>query len=59
MDTRYLTPNQVAHLLRVKPITVRRWIQQGILTAEEVREGKRHRYLIAQQAVDTLRGKLP
>jgi excisionase family DNA binding protein len=31
--TKYLTPNQVADLLMVKPITVRKWAQNGELKA--------------------------
>lgn len=54
MDTTYLTPEQVARLLRVKPITVRRWIQRGELKADIIQEGKRHRYRIQQSNVDAL-----
>jgi len=52
--TNFLTVPEVAHQLRVKAITVRRWIQDGLLEAEAIQEGKRHRYRILKRTVDAL-----
>ena len=52
--TNFLTVPEVARQLRVKAITVRRWIQDGLLEAEAIQEGKRHRYRILEQTVDAL-----
>lgn len=38
---RFLTPNEVAEMLRVSPITVRQWAQKGELTAEMTPGGHR------------------
>jgi excisionase family DNA binding protein len=38
--TTFLTVPEVAGQLRVKAITVRRWIQDGILEAEAIQEGR-------------------
>jgi excisionase family DNA binding protein len=53
--TMFLTVPEVACQLRVKAITVRRWIQDGILEAEAIQEGKRHRYRILKRTVDALK----
>jgi excisionase family DNA binding protein len=53
--TTFLTVPEVARQLRVKAITVRRWIQGGILDAEVIREGKRNRYRILKYTVDALK----
>ena len=37
----YLTPNEVATLLRVSPITVRQWAQKGLLQAQTTAGGHR------------------
>ena len=50
----FLTLPEVARQLRVKAITVRRWIQDGLLEAEAIQEGKRHRYRILKRTVDAL-----
>jgi excisionase family DNA binding protein len=50
----FLTVPEVARQLLVKAITVRRWIQDGILEAEAIQEGRRHRYRILKQTVDAL-----
>jgi excisionase family DNA binding protein len=55
--TTYYTPSQVARLLRVDAMTVRKWIKTGILAAEAVTVGERHRYRIAQQTIDAIQGK--
>ena len=38
--------------------TVRRWIKAGVLEAERVIEGKRHRYRIKRTVVDIMQGKI-
>jgi excisionase family DNA binding protein len=53
--TTLLTVPEVARQLRVKAITVRRWIQDGILEAEATQEGRRHRYRILKHTVDALK----
>jgi len=53
--TTFLSVPEVARQLRVKAITVRRWIQDGILEAESIQEGKRHRYRILKHTVDMLK----
>jgi excisionase family DNA binding protein len=40
----YLTPNEVAHLLMVAPVTVRSWAQKGLLVAK-VTPGGHRRFL--------------
>jgi excisionase family DNA binding protein len=37
----YLTPNEVANLLQVSPITVRQWAQKGLLPAQTTAGGHR------------------
>ncbi|HEY6410062.1 MAG TPA: helix-turn-helix domain-containing protein [Ktedonobacteraceae bacterium] len=54
-STTFLTVPEVASQLRVKAITVRRWIQDGILEAETIQEGRRHRYRILKQTIDALK----
>lgn len=53
--TTFLTVPEVARQLRVKATTIRRWIQDGILEAEAIQEGKRHRYRILKHTIDTLK----
>ncbi len=43
-DKPYLTPNEVATLFMVSPITVRQWAQKGLLKAE-VTVGGHRRFL--------------
>ena len=40
-EREYLTPNEVATLLRVSPITVRQWAQKGLLPAQTTAGGHR------------------
>jgi excisionase family DNA binding protein len=40
-DKEYLTPNEVAKLLKVSPVTVRYWAQKGLLAAEMTPGGHR------------------
>jgi excisionase family DNA binding protein len=40
-DRDYLTPNEVATLLRVSPVTVRQWAQKGLLAAQTTAGGHR------------------
>jgi excisionase family DNA binding protein len=54
MDTDDLTPREVARRLRVDDYTVRRWIATGILEAETMQEGKRHRHRIKKSVVDAI-----
>jgi len=54
-ETTYLTVPQVTRILRLKnAYTVRRWIKAGILEAEKVIQGKRHRYRIKPTIVDAM-----
>lgn len=46
-DKSYLTPNQVAEMLMVSPITVRGWALRGLLKAE-VTPGGHRRFLIQE-----------
>jgi excisionase family DNA binding protein len=54
MEEDYLTPLQVAKLLRVNYITVTRWIRTGLLEAETIREGKRNRHRIRKATIEAL-----
>ncbi|NLY00955.1 MAG: helix-turn-helix domain-containing protein [Rhodopirellula sp.] len=53
-DTRpaYLTPPEVARLLRMRQATVVSWIRSGRLPAIDISEGRRPRYRISTQALD-------
>ena len=54
-ETTYLTVPQVVRMLRLKnAYTIRRWIKAGILEAEKVIQGKRHRYRIKRTVVDAM-----
>ncbi|MDH5571842.1 MAG: response regulator [Gammaproteobacteria bacterium] len=46
MDKKYYTPNEVAELLMVSPITVRQWAQKGWLKAQITAGG--HRRFLSQ-----------
>jgi excisionase family DNA binding protein len=58
-ESDYLTVPQVTRILHLKnAYTVRRWIKAGVLEAEKVIEGKRHRYRIKRNVVDIIQGKI-
>jgi len=40
-EREYLTPNEVANLLQVSPVTVRQWAQKGLLPAQTTAGGHR------------------
>lgn len=40
-EKRYLTPNEVAEMLLVSPITVRQWAQRGLIRATTTPGGHR------------------
>lgn len=52
---RYLTPTEVAEMLRVSPITVRQWAQKGELLAELTPGG--HRRFLASVVEDFARAR--
>jgi len=54
MGLEYFTPKEVAQRLRVKATTVRQWIRSGVLEAEKIQEGKRHRYHIKSVTIETI-----
>jgi len=54
MEQEFLTPREIAKLLRVDYSTVMRWIRTGILPAETIREGKRNRHRIRKATIETL-----
>lgn len=54
MEQEYFTPREVARRLRVNYTTVMRWIRNGLLEAETVREGKRNRHRIRKVIIETL-----
>jgi excisionase family DNA binding protein len=41
VEREYLTPNEVANLLQVSPVTVRQWAQKGLLPAQTTAGGHR------------------
>ena len=43
MAKRYLTPNEVAQMLRVSPVTLRQWSQKGLIESTQT-AGKHRRY---------------
>jgi len=53
-DTRpaYLTPPEIARMLRMRQATVIGWIRSGRLRAIDISEGRRPRYRISRQALD-------
>jgi excisionase family DNA binding protein len=56
---RLLTPNEVAHYLHVTSGTVRRWINEGVLSAIELpHTGPRRSHRIEETTLDTLK-RLP
>jgi excisionase family DNA binding protein len=54
MEQEYFTPREVARRLRVNYTTVMRWIRNGLLEAEMVRDGKRNRHRIRKVIIETL-----
>jgi excisionase family DNA binding protein len=54
MDEEYLTPSQVAKRLRVDVTTVTRWIRNGALEAETVRQGRLTRYRIRKATIEKI-----
>jgi excisionase family DNA binding protein len=59
MEKDYLTPRELAKLLRVDYTTVMRWIRNGSFEVETVREGIRNRQRIKKVTIDTLQIPLP
>ena len=53
----YLTPNEVAELLRVAPVTVRSWAAKGMLRAELTPGG--HRRFLRKDVEDFVKSKTP
>ena len=53
----YLTPNEVAELLRVAPVTVRSWAAKGLLRAELTPGG--HRRFLRKDVEEFVRCKVP
>ena len=51
----FLSPNEIAKQLRVSALTVRRWIREGLLEAENTIEGKRHRYAVKKSIFENIR----
>jgi excisionase family DNA binding protein len=54
MEQEYLTPREIAKLLRVDYTTVTRWIRTGALEAETIREGRRNRHRIKKETIELL-----
>lgn len=52
------TVNEAAEKLNVEPITVRRYIKQGILKATKHPKGFKFYYLISQEELDSFMQKL-
>jgi excisionase family DNA binding protein len=59
MDQEYLTPREIARRLRVDYTTVLRWIRNGLLEVETIRQGKRNRHRIKKVTIDTLETPIP
>ncbi len=50
-----LTVSEVAHMLRVNSVTVRRWVKSGALRAVVLpRKNKRHTYRIRREDLNTI-----
>jgi excisionase family DNA binding protein len=56
MAKKYLTPNEVAELLMVAPVTVRQWAQKGLIEARMTAGGHRRFSMEAVQAFADRRG---
>jgi excisionase family DNA binding protein len=54
MEQEYFTPPEVAKHLRVNYTTVTRWIRNGALEAETVRQGRRNRHRIPKAVTDRI-----
>lgn len=52
MDVTYLTPPEIAKLLRCRESKVLGWIRSGRLAAVNLSESRRPRYRIGRQALD-------
>ena len=50
----FFTVPEVAKRLRVKATTIRVWIKSGVLEAEKLTQGKRHRYRIQKVVVEAI-----
>jgi len=50
----FFTVPEVAKRLRVKATTIRVWIKSGVLEAEKLTQGKRHRYRIHKVVVEAI-----
>ena len=59
MEQEYYTPREIAKRLRVDESTVRRWIRNGLLPVETIREGRRNRHRIRRATVETLETPSP
>ncbi len=64
MSTEWLTPNEVAELLLVSPVTVRQWAQKGMLEARTTPGGHRRfsmdvvrQFAVREGMASRLRGK--
>ena len=54
MEQEYLTPRELAKLLRVDYTTVMRWIRAGLLEVETIREGRRNRHRIKRVTIEAM-----
>jgi excisionase family DNA binding protein len=54
MEQNYLTPLEIAKLLRVDYTTVMRWIRSGLLESETIHQGRRNRHRIKKAAIAAL-----
>jgi len=59
MEQEFLTPREIAKLLRVDYSTVMRWIRTGILPVETFREGRRNRHRIRKATIEMLETPSP
>jgi excisionase family DNA binding protein len=57
MEQEYVTPRELAKLLRVDYTTVMRWIRSGLLESEKIQQGRRNRHRIKKAALDALETK--
>ena len=59
MEHEYFTPSEIAKLLRVDYTTVMRWIRNGALEAETIREGRRNRHRIKKETIAAIETSSP
>ncbi len=59
MGQEYLTPREIAKLLRIDYTTVLRWIRAGLLPVETNQEGKRNRHRVKKAAIEALETPSP